>query len=92
MPVSYTHLDVYKRQGHLAGFLFVHDGLGVEALDLACQLALELAGDVYKRQGLHRKTGIQPSAARAFAIPMMSRPPTPLPRRASTVSPQAMYA
>ena len=30
--------------GHLAGFLFVHDGLGVEALDLACQLALELAG------------------------------------------------
>ena len=44
------------------------------------------------RSGLHRKTGIQPSAARAFAISTMSRPPTPLPRRASTVSPQAMYA
>ena len=30
--------------GHLAGLFFVHDGLGVEVLDLARQLALELAG------------------------------------------------
>lgn len=32
------------KAGHLAGFLFVHDGFRVKALHLACQLAFEIGG------------------------------------------------
>ena len=47
------------KAGHLAGFLFVHDGFRVKALHLACQLTFKIGGiepvsythlDVYKRQ------------------------------------------
>ena len=47
-PVSYTHLDVYKRQGITGGFSRVES---VSAQTLAQVMAVNVTGaDVYKRQ------------------------------------------
>ena len=50
MTVSYTHLDVYKRQGVYTIFGGLHAVMYTEAI----QAFVLLIGDVYKRQVFHQ--------------------------------------